>query len=424
MLALVLVLFLILLLLGFPLLAAMGIPALLYTIVEGMPISTMAYSIFQSLNSFPLIASPLFILMGSLINEFDETKNLFNFCRVLLRNAKGYSAKVNILASLVFAGMSGAAVADIGGLGPIEIKAMRDEGFSVPYAAALTGATSVVGPIFPPSIPLVIYAVLSETSSIRCLMAGAIPSVLITVIMFLFVSVQTRKKLPAKAIELSTRTKESLLSVTIKALPILILVPGIIFSMLSGIFSPSEAGGAAVLYVIIMQVLKHKFSFKILFRAIVSTYKSIGTIFVVIAIASFFTKVLTIERFPEMVASAFISLADYPWLVLLMINVLLLVVGMFMETISALTVLTPILLSVGATIGLDPIHLGVIIVFNLTIGMLTPPFGVGLYTVATIGQVEPTRVLKELLPLYIPLFVALIFITFVPFLTTWLPNLL
>ena len=141
MLAIILILFLVLLLGGFPIVAAMGIPSLLYVIVEGLPPSTMAYSIFQSLNSFPLVASPLFILMGCLINNFGETTNLFNFCRVLMRNAKGYTAKVNIIVSLIFAGMSGAAVADTGGLGQIEIKAMEDEGFSREYPAALSAAT-------------------------------------------------------------------------------------------------------------------------------------------------------------------------------------------------------------------------------------------------------------------------------------------
>ena len=161
MLAIVLVMFLVLLLAGFPIIVSMGIPALLYVIVEGLPISTMAYSAFQALNSFPLVASPLFVLMGCLINEFGETTRLFNFCRVLMRNAKGYTAKVNIIVSLLFAGMSGAAVADIGGLGQVEIKAMEEEGFSRDYACAVTAATSMVGPIFPPRIPLLIFAVLA-----------------------------------------------------------------------------------------------------------------------------------------------------------------------------------------------------------------------------------------------------------------------
>ena len=428
MLAVVLILFLVLLLGGFPIVAAMGIPSLLYVIVEGLPPSTMAYSIFQSLNSFPLVASPLFILMGCLINNFGETTNLFNFCRVLMRNAKGYTAKVNIIVSLIFAGMSGAAVADIGGLGQIEIKAMEDEGFSREYAAALSAATSMVGPIFPPSIPLLIYAVLAQTSSLGCLMAGMLPAFVIVIVMYIFVSIQCRTKLKPRPVAagapVSSAPKESLWQATKQALHVLILIPAIIVAMLGGVCSPSEAGAAAVLYILVAEAIKGKFSFKILKDSIIETYKTICNIFLIIGVAAFFTKVLTLEHFPEMVTSAFLGMAEHPAMILLLINILVLLVGMFMETISSLTILTPILLPVATAIQVDPIHLGVILVLNLTIGMLTPPFGVGLYTVATVGNVPAVKVLKELLPLYVPLLVALLIVTYFPPLTTLLPSLL
>lgn len=428
MLAVVLILFLVLLLGGFPIVAAMGIPSLLYVIVEGLPPSTMAYSIFQSLNSFPLVASPLFILMGCLINNFGETTNLFNFCRVLMRNAKGYTAKVNIIVSLIFAGMSGAAVADIGGLGQIEIKAMEDEGFSREYAAALSAATSMVGPIFPPSIPLLIYAVLAQTSSLGCLMAGMLPAFVIVIVMYIFVSIQCRTKLKPRPVAagapVPSAPKESLWQATKQALHVLILIPAIIVAMLGGVCSPSEAGAAAVLYILVAEAIKGKFSFKILKNSIIETYKTICNIFLIIGVAAFFTKVLTLEHFPEMVTSAFLGMAEHPAIILLLINILVLLVGMFMETISSLTILTPILLPVATAIQVDPIHLGVILVLNLTIGMLTPPFGVGLYTVATVGNVPAVKVLKELLPLYVPLLVALLIVTYVPPLTTLLPSLL
>lgn len=428
MLAVVLILFLVLLLGGFPIVAAMGIPSLLYVIVEGLPPSTMAYSIFQSLNSFPLVASPLFILMGCLINNFGETTNLFNFCRVLMRNAKGYTAKVNIIVSLIFAGMSGAAVADIGGLGQIEIKAMEDEGFSREYAAALSAATSMVGPIFPPSIPLLIYAVLAQTSSLGCLMAGMLPAFVMVIVMYIFVSIQCRTKLKPRPVAagapVPSAPKESLWQATKQALHMLILIPAIIVAMLGGVCSPSEAGAAAVLYILVAEAIKGKFSFKILKNSIIETYKTICNIFLIIGVAAFFTKVLTLEHFPEMVTSAFLGMAEHPAMILLLINILVLLVGMFMETISSLTILTPILLPVATAIQVDPIHLGVILVLNLTIGMLTPPFGVGLYTVATVGNVPAVKVLKELLPLYVPLLVALLIVTYVPPLTTLLPSLL
>ena len=188
--------------------------------------------------------------------------------------------------------------------------------------------------------------------------------------------------------------------------------------------SPSEAGAAAVLYILVAEAIKGKFSFKILKNSIIETYKTICNIFLIIGVAAFFTKVLTLEHFPEMVTSAFLGMAEHPAMILLLINILVLLVGMFMETISSLTILTPILLPVATAIQVDPIHLGVILVLNLTIGMLTPPFGVGLYTVATVGNVPAVKVLKELLPLYVPLLVALLIVTYVPPLTTLLPSLL
>ena len=218
--------------------------------------------------------------------------------------------------------------------------------------------------------------------------------------------------------------KESLWAVTKEAAHILFLIPAIIVAMLGGFCSPSEAGAAAVIYILIVEAIKGKFSFSILKNAIVGTYKTVSNIFIIIAVASFFTKVLTLEHFPEMVTSAFLGMADSPFLILLLINLLVLLVGMLMETISALTILTPILLPVAAAIGVAPVHLGLILVLKLTTGMLTPPFGVGLYTVATVGKEAPHKVLKELLPLYVPLLIALMVVTYVPELTMWLPSLL
>lgn len=426
MLAFVLITFLILLLSGLPIVVAMGIPSLIYMWVEGLSATTMSYSIYQALNSFPLLASPLFILMGCLINQFDETENMFRFTKCALRKTKGYTAKTNIMLSLLFAGMSGAAIADIGGLGQIEIKAMEDEGFDRDYSAALTAATSMVGPLFPPSIPLVIFAVCAQVSSLKALMAGAIPAILITVVMYIFVHFQVRKKpLRQKTqAELEADKEESLWEATKKAAHMLILVPAIIISMLTGVFSPSEAGAAACLYLLIIEALRGKFSWKILKNAIIEATRETAGIFIIIAVAAFFTKVLTLERFPEMISNWFLSFSDKPVLIILLVNLMILVVGCFMETVSALTILTPILLGITTAIGMDPLQLGVILVFNLTIGMLTPPFGVGLFTVAHIAKQPMEKVLKQMLPMFVPLLIALLLISFVPFFTTWLPSLL
>lgn len=423
MLVFVLLLFLVLLLSGLPIVVAMGVPSLIYMWVESLPTTTMAYSVYQALNSFPLLASPLFILMGCLINEFGETEVMFRFAKSALRHAKGYTAKTNIIVSLLFAGMSGAAIADIGGLGQIEIRAMEEEGFDRDYAAALTATTSMVGPLFPPSIPLIIFAVCAQISSLQALMAGMLPAILITIVMYIFVSFQVRKK-TLNPTQPSPDGDKGLWQVTKESIHVLILVPAIIVSMLRGVFSPSEAGAAAVLYLIIIEAVRGKFKWSILKRAIVETARETAGIFIIIAVASLFTKVLTLERFPEMISNWFLSFSNHPALVILMVNVMILIVGCFMETISALTILSPILLGITGAINMNPLQLGVILVFNLTIGMLTPPFGVGLFTVSRIANRPMEKVLRQMLPLFVPLLIALLLISYVPFFTTWLPGLL
>lgn len=428
--------FLFLLVMGFPIMVSLGIPAIIYAIIKNLSPALISYSMFQALHSFPLIASPLFILVGNLINEFGETELIYNFARVLLRKKRGYTARLNVLVSLIFSGISGSAIADIGGLGQIEISAMEKEGFSKPYGSALTCATSIVGPIFPPSIPLIIYAVTAQVSTLKVLIAGIIPALGIAGIMYLFVNLQIPSKLQFiknKNIRNSLNNisyqnykeeSDSFFFVFKKALPMLLLIPFIVFSMLFGLLSPSEAGAGAIIYIILVEILKGKFKFKRLFNSIVYTYKTTATIFIIIALASFFMKVLTLEEFPQLITTWFLDVSQNPIIVLLLINLLILIVGMFMETVVSIIILTPILLTITNSIGIDPIHLGIILVYNLEIGMFTPPFGVGVFTVSAIGGVPPDKVFKELLPLYLPLVIALIVITYMPQMSLFLPKLL
>jgi tripartite ATP-independent transporter DctM subunit len=425
----VMIVFVVLLLSGMPVFTAMGIAALAYALANDLPASLLAYSVFQALHSFPLVAGPLYILMGSLANEFGETERIFNFARLLMRRKRGYTAKVNVINSLIFSGISGSAVADIGGFGQIEIKAMKDEGYSEAYAGALVCATSIIGPMFPPSIPLIIYAVTAQISTLRALLAGAVPALIITFVIYVFVTIQTRTKLPAlKGDEgsggaVQGKKEERFLKAFLDAFPMLFLVPLMIVLMLVGVFSPSEAGAFAVIYILFVQVLRKTFSFQKVRRSLVESYKSIACIFMIIAVAGFFTKVLTLEHFPEMVTRWFLGISQDPIMILLLVNFMLLIIGMFMEMVSTLIILTPILLTVTGAVGVDPFHLGVILVFNLEIGMFTPPLGVGVYAVAKIANTSPDHVFREMLGLYWPLLVSLIILTFFPKASLWLPSL-
>jgi len=419
-----LLLFIVLLLVGFPIIAAMGIPSILYVIIKGLPASIVSYSIYQSLNTFTLVAVPMFILLGNLINEFKETERIFNFAKNILKNKKGYSARVNVLASLIFSGISGAALADIAGLGQLEIRAMENEGFSRSYAAAVTTATSIVGPIFPPSIPLIIYAMTAEVSTLKCLIAGALPGILIAIVLYIFILTQIKKKkLKPKEENKPTNESESILKIFLEALPMLIAVPAIIVAMLSGVFSPSEAGVAGVVYILLVGVLHKEITFQRVRKALKRTYQTTSGILLIVSMGFVFTKMLTLEHLPQTVARGFFSISNNPIILLLLINLLSLVMGMFMEGISSIVLLTPIFLPIAQIIGVDPIHLGVILVYNFMIGLSTPPFGLGVYTVANVGEIAPEKVFKEILPLYIPLIVSLLIITFLPKLSLWLPDL-
>lgn len=429
MIVLILGIFIVLLLSGVPVVAAMGLPALLYAIIKGLPPSTISYSLFQSLNSFSLVAIPMFILMGKLINEFHETERIFSFARLLLKNKKGYSARVNVIVSLIFSGISGAATADIGGLGQIEIRAMEREGFRKPYAAALTAASSIVGPIFPPSIPLIVFAITAEVSTLRALLAGALPGILITCVLYIFVTLQiSRQQLSVSDRRTNTNTYDEItqqnhfLKIFLNAIPMIIAAPLILISMLMGVFSPSEAGVAGVLYVLFVEIVRGEFRFEKLKISFIETYHTVAGVLMIVAIASFFTKMLTLERFPELITTWFLNISHNPVIILLVINVVVLIVGMFIDTLSALLLLTPILLQITKTIGVDPLHLGVILVYNLMIGMFTPPLGIGVFTVAHVGKVAPDKVFRELVSLYIPLLISLLIITFAPKLTLWLPT--
>lgn len=416
-------LFISLLLLGFPIIAAMGIPSILYMIITDLPSSMISYAIFQALNTFTLVAVPMFILMGNLVNEFNETERIFNFARLLLKNKKGYSARVNVIVSLIFSGISGAALADIGGLGQLEINAMEKEGFTRGYSAALTTATSTVGPIFPPSVPLIIYAMAAEVSTLKALISGMLPGILIAISLYIFVVFQIKNKSLKKRQDNWDKQKVNTKRVVFAALPMLIAAPAVIIALLSGYFSPSEAGVAGVIYILLVGFFHNEIKARKVIRALRNTYKSTARILLIVSIGSVFTKMLTLEQLSQIISRTFFAISSNPIIILLLMNLLALLMGMFMEGISAIVLLTPIFLPIAQSIGLDPLQLGVILVYNFMIGLSTPPFGLSVYTVSSVVDIGPEKVFSEMLPFYIPLFISLLIITFVPILSLYVPNL-
>ncbi len=423
---LVIGLFFLFLFIGMPVFIALSVPSLVYVILKGIPMATLSYILIQAINVFPIVAVPMFILVGKLVNEFGGTKRIFNFARLLFRNTKGYTAYVNVLVSLIFSGMSGAALADIGGLGQIEIKAMEDEGFKRSFGAALTAATATVGPIFPPSIPLIIYAMAAEVSGVRALLAGVLPGILITGVLMIFVFFIIPAKLHLNDQKVNIKTNigtDSLAQSFFEAFPTMCAAPLIIVCMLTGVFSPTEAGAAGVFYMIFIGFLHREFKLSRVIHALKETFVSTSIILLIVCTGIFFTKILTMERLPVMVSTSLLNFTRNPVVMLLIINLMMLIIGMFMESISSIVLLTPILLPIANAIGIDPVHLGIIVVFNLMIGLSTPPFGMGLYMVCEVGEVSPEVVLKELAFLYLPLIISLLTVTFVSVLSLWIPNM-
>jgi tripartite ATP-independent transporter DctM subunit len=423
---LVIGLFFLFLLAGMPIYVAMSIPSLTYVLLKGLPLATLSYTLIQAVNSFPIVAVPMFILVGKLVNEFGGTQRIFSFARIFLRETKGYTAYVNVIVSLIFSGISGAALADIGGLGQLEIKAMKDEGFKASFGAALTAATATVGPIFPPSIPLIIYAMTAEVSGVRTLLAGVLPGVVMTIflVVLIFFLVPSKINVDQKKVKEEENSRpDTFWKSLFEALPTMFAAPLIIGCMLTGVFSPTEAGAAGVFYMIFIGILHGELRLNRVVRALRETFVSVSVILIIVTTGIFFTKVLTMEKLPILVSTYLLKITHNPVGLLLIINLMILIIGMFMESISSIVLLTPMLLPVANQIGVDPVHLGLILVLNLMIGMTTPPFGIGLYMVCEVGKVTPEAVIKELLPLYVGLIASLMMVTFLPALSLWIPKL-
>ncbi|MCF7944539.1 MAG: TRAP transporter large permease [Spirochaetia bacterium] len=418
----IILLFLLLTLLGIPVAFGMGVSAIIYFLTSDIfPISVLAQRLPNALNSFPLVAVPVFIFAGNLMNTSGITNRLFVFARMLVGHRKGGLAHVNILASLIFSGISGAALADIGGLGNIEIKAMKDQGYDGADAATITAASATIGPIFPPSIPLIIFATVAEVSGVQLLLAGIIPSLIITISLMVVVTWTAHKKDYPKDKERYT-VKEILMNIK-SAFPALITPLLLIGGLLSGWFSPTEVAAVTVGYSIFLGVVVYReLTIKQIFNMALETIHSSAVILFVVGCASVFAWTLTVEQIPAQMAGLLNSISQEPIILLLMVNFILLIVGMIMDTIAAILVMTPIIYPGLIAAGVDPIHLGIVVVLNLMVGLLTPPVGMSLYMVSNVAKEPVERIIRKIIPFFIPLIVSLLIITIFPVLSTFLPD--
>jgi tripartite ATP-independent transporter DctM subunit len=413
---------LVVLLLGVPVFASMGLAAAAFVYWGGFPGLVLPQKVAQAANSFPLLAAPLFILMGNLMNSAGITERIFRFAKVLVGWWRGGLCHANIVGSVIFAGMSGSAVADAAGLGTVEIKAMKDAGYDAETAAAVTAASATIGPIIPPSLPMIIYGVVAEVSIGALFIGAVIPGLLMAAALMAMVWRQAHKKDMPREKRPSLREVWEAFRGAVWALLAPVLLIG---GMLSGVFTPTEAAAVAAFYALVLGLFVYRdFRLADLPRVILDTVETTGVVLAIVMCAVLFGWALSISRFPQLVGGVLIGWSSEPLVILLLVNQLLLLVGCFMEAIAAMLILIPILVPVAMQLGIDPVQFGVVFVLNLMIGTLTPPVGIVLFVVAKVAELPFERVARATAPYLVPLIAVLAAITVWPPLTTWLPGLL
>jgi len=410
---------------GMPVAFALGITGLILLQVlwgGSLNFGIVAQRLLYGANNFVILAIPFFILAGKLMNTGGITKRIFRFADVLVGHMSGGLGQVNVVASMIFAGMSGLAAADTAGLGMVEIKAMRDAGYDDDFSCAITGASSVIGPIIPPSVPLVIYGILANVSIGRLLIGGLVPGVVVGISLMMVVSFYAKRKgyprrPKSSAKEIWQAFKEAIGAM----LTPIILIGGI----LSGIFTPTEAAAIAAIYALILGCFVYReISLADLWKILKEASRETATITFIISCATFYGWVLIRSRTPIILLEFITGISTNPLVILLLLNIFLLIIGCFMESIAALGILVPTITPLILKVGIDPLHFGLIMILNLMIGLLTPPFGMNLFILNKITGIPSTRIAKACLPFFIPLFAALVVITLFPPVVTFLPDLL
>lgn len=405
---------------GTPIYIALGLSSLVYIFSDGIAGVAAVHTMINGLNSFTLIAIPFFILAGHLMNAAGFTERIFALARAIIGWAPGGLGHVNIGASVVFAGMSGAAVADAGGLGAVEIKAMRDAGYERGFSVGITAASSTIGPIIPPSLPLIIYGVVAEVSIGRLFAAGLLPGLLMALALMVMVHWMSIRRGYRR--EAAFVLKVALRAAKAAALPLLtpaIIVGGIVF----GIFTPTEAAIAAVAYTMVVGLFVFRtLDLRSMLDALIATIETTAAVLMIVASAALFAWVLSANQVADGLAGGMLGMTTDKTLVLLMIMVIVFAVGFFMETIAAITILAPLVLPVAIAVGIDPVHLGIVFVLNLMIGLLTPPVGMVLYVLAKVSNTPFDECVRATLPFLVPLVGVLLLLVFVPDVALWLPN--
>ena len=412
--------FLLALLSGLPIAYCLGIASVAYILCSDISLSIVPQKMFYGIDQFVLLAVPGFILAGNLMNHSGISGRLIGFCRAITGHIRGGLGLVNVGSSMLFAGISGTAVSDTASMGTIMIPAMEKDGYDTDFACAVTATSSTVGPIIPPSLPMIIAGTVSGLSVGKLFLAGAVPGLLLGAGLLLATWLLSVKRAYPKGERSSMRQVAAAFASAFWSLltPVIIL-----FGIVGGVFTPTEASVVAVVYALVVGLLIHReLPLKKVPRIILDSTITTASLMVLVGLANLFGWLMTREQIPQAIADSILGLTENPILVLLLINVILLIVGAFMETIAALMILFPVLLGVATQVGVDPIQFAVIVVLNLVIGLTTPPVGVCLFVASSIGKISLGRISRACLPLLLVSLTVLMLVTYIPAISTALPD--
>jgi C4-dicarboxylate transporter, DctM subunit len=413
--------FVLLMLFKMPISLSMAISSLIGLFIAGVPLTTIPQWMAHGVHSYPLMAIPFFIFAGGLLNAAGLTTRIFNFANVFVSRLPGGLAQVAIIAEMIFSGISGSMVADVAALGPIEMKAMTEKGFEKNFSAAVIVSSTVLGPIIPPSIIFIIYAISARISIAKMFLAGVIPGIIIAAFMMVwiyYVAVTGKEKCPPPE-KLTRKQKWSgfhggiLASLT----PFIIL-----WGMVGGMVTPTEAGILAIAWSVVVGLIYKDIDYKELPNVLYESAIGTAHIMFLIGVGTLMGYVVALDGTPDKLATYMMTLTANKYVMLVLINVFLLILGCLMEPTPALLLCYPIFEPLIAAYQIDPLHFGMIICYNLTIGMLTPPVGLGLYVMCSVANVKFEPLVRACIPFIINLIVSLILITYIPGLSTWFPN--
>lgn len=418
----VLVIFFLLLIIGIPISMVLGITTVIYFILNGQValLDSTPLRMYSGLENFGLLAIPLFMLMGEIMNEGGITTRLVQFARVLFGHFRGGLAYVTVIANMFLASILGSANAQAAMMSKVMVPQMEKEGYKREFAASITLASSIIAPIIPPSMIFIIYGTLSSTSVGALFMAGILPGIIYGLVFILVISYMGYKQQFPKSERASWA---DIRSNSLKVIPALLIPITIVVGILTGVFTATESAAIACLLAVIVGLFVYReLSMKKLPKMLINTVTNTATVTYLIIMANIFGWMIAFERIPQLLVESMLNITESPWIFLLLVNLALLLVGMLLDGIAALIILVPVMMPLVIAFNIDPVHFGVIICINLTLGLLTPPVGTGLFIVSSMAKVKFETLVKNVFPFIVISFIVLLFLTYIPDLVLFVPR--